>query len=113
VSTFVLAAIAGVVVLVIAVVVVGLMSREVARSHRLLPLSSGPGALLGQETTVHRSPDGVAQGFVAGAWWTLRSLDAPLADGDRVWVVDVDGLVLVVETIAPASPPGPDIEGNR
>jgi membrane protein implicated in regulation of membrane protease activity len=32
-----------------------------------------------------------------GAWWTVRSRNAPLTPGVRIRVVDLDGLELIVE----------------
>jgi membrane-bound ClpP family serine protease len=86
-----------------AAVALAIAGRQVVRTHRGPTLASGPGLLLGQETTVRLVPGGPPQGFVAGAWWTLRSAGDPLTDGDRVAIIDVDDLVLVVEP-SPASP---------
>jgi membrane-bound serine protease (ClpP class) len=33
-----------------------------------------------------------------GAWWTARSRNAPLAPGQTVRVVDLDGLELIVDS---------------
>jgi membrane-bound ClpP family serine protease len=98
-------------VVAVAAAATAVAARAVVRSHREPPLTTGPGAVLGREATVRRPPgSAVPQGFVAGAWWTLRSSGAPLADGDRVCVVDVDGLDLIVDLVAPAVPPSSEPE---
>jgi membrane protein implicated in regulation of membrane protease activity len=38
------------------------------------------------------------QVFLEGAWWSVRSTE-PLAEGQQVRVVDMDGLELVVEPV--------------
>ena len=91
---------------VAAVAAASVVGRRIVRSHRDPSLTTGTGAVLARETTVRRRADGPAQGFVAGAWWTLRgSAGAELSDGDRVLVVGVDGLVLEVEPV-PGDPAG-------
>ena len=93
-----------------------LAGRHVVRAQRRLPPTSGTGAVLGHETTVRRRAGRPPQGFVAGAWWTLRSATgAPLAEGDRAWVVDVDldRLQLVVEPLPPNDPSSSDPEGTH
>jgi membrane-bound serine protease (ClpP class) len=88
-------------VVVAAVVGVALVARRVARAQDEPSVTSGPGAVLARETTVRAAAGQPCQGFVAGAWWTLRSTGAPLADGDQVIVVGIDGLVLEVEHLPP------------
>jgi membrane-bound ClpP family serine protease len=91
-----------------------LVARRLVRDQREPSLTSGPGAVLGREATVRATPGRPAQGFVAGAWWALRGTDGPLADGDPVLVVGIDGLVLEVEHFpsargpSPAFPPDPE-----
>lgn len=98
------AAVAAPVVLA-AVIGAAFAARRVARAQGEPSVTSGAGAVLARETTVRAAPGETFQGFVAGAWWTLRSTGAPLADGDQVIVVGIDGLVLEVEHLP--SPDGP------
>jgi membrane-bound serine protease (ClpP class) len=65
--------------------------------------TTGAGVLVGHRAVVHRH-DTAAQVFVNGAWWSVEPLMplVDLADGDTVEVVEVDGLRLVVEPVAPA-----------
>ena len=90
-------------------------ARRVVRTQYDTPPSAGADAALGRETTVRRRAGRPPQGFVAGAWWTLRSASGgPLADGDHVWVVEVDlhRFELVVERLHPSPTSTSDPEGN-
>jgi membrane-bound serine protease (ClpP class) len=94
---------------------VALGVRHLLRAQRSALPTSGAAALLGSDAIVRRRAGGPPQGFVAGAWWALRSASGtPLDDGDRVWVVDVDvhRLELVVEALPPLPPPSSAPEGN-
>jgi membrane protein implicated in regulation of membrane protease activity len=93
--------------LVAALAAATVVARRLARGHGEPSLTSGAGAVLGRETTVRATPGHPAQGFVAGAWWALRGTDGPLADGDPVLVVGLDGLVLEVEHLPPPAGPPP------
>ena len=46
---------------------------------------------------IGRTDGPVGQVLLDGAWWTARSRDAPLAPGQHVRVVDLDGLELIVD----------------
>ena len=78
------------------VVVVGggvvIAGRFARRSIRTPSTMTGSERFLERQVTV--GPNG--QAFVDGAWWQLRS-DTELDEGATARVVDVDGLVLVVE----------------
>ena len=57
-------------------------------------------------------PEGVVR--VAGEEWSARTAGEPVAEGEQVWVYDVDGLALVVgpapeiPTLTKLSEAGPD-----
>jgi len=81
-----------------AVVVAG---RGVVRSRRGLTRASGPGLFVGRVVTVRRAPgSAVAQTFVEGAWWTVRTGETSPEDGATVRIVGMDGLDLVAEPVA-------------
>lgn len=82
-------------VALVAAVVAG---RLALRSRQAPPAHSGVGALIGRTAEVRRPYGDRPQAFVEGAWWALRA-DRPLRTGQRVHVVDVDGLDLVVEPV--------------
>ena len=93
-----------------------LVGRRVLRTTYDTPPSIGANAALGREATVRRRVGRPPQGFVAGAWWTLRAASGgPLADGDLVWVVEVDlhRFELVVERLHPSPTSTSDPEGNH
>jgi membrane-bound serine protease (ClpP class) len=50
-----------------------------------------------REIHVRTSDGPTGQVLLDGAWWTVRSRGAPLAPGQRVRVVDLDGLELIVD----------------
>jgi len=78
-----------------------LVAGRLARAVRQTPVHSGVGLLTGQEVVVGRVDGPRVWTFLEGAWWKLRSVgDEPLAPGDVMRVVDVDGLELVVEAAA-------------
>ena len=87
-------------VLVPVALVVGggsVLAGRLAWRARRAPSVSGREGLLGRQVTV-RSADGpVGQVLLDGAWWTVRSRGGPLAPGQTVRVVDLDGLELIVE----------------
>ena len=88
------------VVLVPVALVVGggsVLAGRLAWRARRAPSVSGREGLLGRQVTV-RSADGpVGQVLLDGAWWTVRSRNAPLTPGQTVRVVDLDGLELIVD----------------
>lgn len=88
-----------VIVPVVAVVGGGvvLAGRLAMRSRKAPSTLTGPGLLVGRPVTVFRVSGTEGQAFVEGAWWRVRSRDAPLQEGTVARVVDVDGLELLVE----------------
>lgn len=71
--------------------------RLVVRSRRAGSTTTGSGLFLGRVVTVRRVRGQRGQTFIEGAWWNVRGSGVPLAEGDEVRVIDVDGLDLVVE----------------
>ena len=87
-------------VLVPAALVVGggsVLAGRLAWRARRAPSVSGREALLGRQVTVRTADGPVGQVQLDGAWWTARSRNAPLAPGQTVRVVDLDGLELIVD----------------
>jgi membrane-bound serine protease (ClpP class) len=87
-------------VLVPAALVVGggsVLAGRLAWRARRAPSVSGREALLGRQVTVRTADGPVGQVLLDGAWWTARSRTAPLAPGQTVRVVDLDGLELIVD----------------
>jgi membrane-bound serine protease (ClpP class) len=87
-------------VLVPAARVVGggsVLAGRLAWRARRAPSVSGREALLGRQVTVRTADGPVGQVHLDGAWWTARSRNAPLAPGQTVRVVDLDGLELIVD----------------
>jgi membrane-bound serine protease (ClpP class) len=94
------------VVIPIAVVVGGFViiaGRIAMRARRAPSTSTGVGVLVDHVATVRRQ-HGEPQVFLAGGWWSVRPSDpaSALHHGDRVRVLDVDGLTLVVDVVDPA-----------
>jgi membrane-bound serine protease (ClpP class) len=79
-----------------------LASRLALKARRQPSTLTGEGNLVGRAVTVDRvDGDGAGHVFVAGSWWFARTAGAPLEPGTTARVVTVDGLVLVVEPLAP------------
>ncbi|MGH3506505.1 MAG: NfeD family protein [Nocardioidaceae bacterium] len=77
-----------------AAVVVGRLAR---RTRHEPSRSTGTDVFTGRWLDV-RSADGTTgTSYAEGAWWSLRSVGAPLIVGNEVPVVGVDGLVLLVD----------------
>lgn len=91
-----------VVVLGVGVLIAG---RLVLRA-RNAPSSSGRHALIGRHATIRNATGASAQVFLDGAWWSVRSHDQALEDGEPVVVVGMDGLTLLVEPIQPTPDQG-------
>jgi membrane-bound serine protease (ClpP class) len=72
-----------------------LAGRLVWRARRRRSVSGGE-AMVGRRAVVHAAEGSVAQVFVDGAWWTARSADGVLRDGQEVGVRGIDGLDLIV-----------------
>jgi membrane-bound serine protease (ClpP class) len=77
--------------------------RFAARSRRTPSSLTGTARFVGREVVVGRADDRRGQALVEGTWWRLRSTGAPLAEGEVVRVVAVEGLELVVEPAASSS----------
>jgi len=74
---------------------------RMAMRVRTAPSSTtGSGVVVGHEAVV-RAQSGVAQVFVAGAWWSVHS-QSPLTDGQIVTITAMDGLRLEVEPVLSA-----------
>ncbi|MBQ0985785.1 nodulation protein NfeD [Streptomyces sp. F63] len=74
-----------------------LIAGRLAWRARRGPPTTGGEALLGREAVVRRTEGDRGRVLLDGAWWDVRGRDAPLAEGQRVRVVDRQDLVLVVE----------------
>jgi membrane-bound serine protease (ClpP class) len=73
------------------------LAGRLAWRARRAPSVSGREGLLGRQVTVRTADGPTGQVLLDGAWWTARSRGAPLAPGQTVRVVDLDGLELIVE----------------
>lgn len=73
-----------------------LAGRLIARSRQRRS-TAGRDAVIGEVATVRLAHGGSGQVTVGGVWWQARSNDRPLRNGERVRVVDMEGLDLVVE----------------
>lgn len=97
-------------------VVVGpavVLAGRVAYRSRMAPVSStGAGALTGRAVTIARPHGAAGQARLDGAWWTVRSTGPVLVEGQAARVVDVDGIVLVVEPVPASSDAGAE-EGSN
>lgn len=91
-------------VLLPTVVVLGvgvLIAGRLAWRARNAPPTTGQHALIGRPATVRNATEATAQIFLDGTWWSVRSHDQPLEEGETVVVVGMDGLTLLVEPIQP------------
>jgi membrane-bound serine protease (ClpP class) len=73
------------------------LAGRLAWRARRTPSITGREGLLGRQVTVRTADGPTGQVLLDGAWWTVRSRGAPLAPGQRVRVVDLDGLELIVD----------------
>jgi membrane-bound serine protease (ClpP class) len=73
------------------------LAGRLAWRARRAPSVSGREGLLGRQVTVRTADGPTGQVLLDGAWWTARSSGAPLAPGQTVRVVDLDGLELIVD----------------
>jgi membrane-bound serine protease (ClpP class) len=88
------------VVVVPAALVVGggsVLAGRLAWRARRAPSITGREGLLGRQVTVRTADGLVGQVQLDGAWWTVRSRNAPLTPGATARVVDLDGLEMIVE----------------
>jgi membrane-bound serine protease (ClpP class) len=77
-----------------AVVVAG---RVALRTRRAPSVSTGADVLIGRRVEVRHADGTTGTTYAAGAWWSLRSIGPPLRVGAEVEVIDIDGLVLLVD----------------
>ncbi len=75
-----------------------IVAAQLAWRARPAPPRTGPGPVVGRTTEIRRADGLTGQVFLEGAWWSVRSTE-PLAEGQHVRVVDMDGLELVVEPV--------------
>ena len=73
------------------------LAGRLAWRARRVPSITGREGLLGRQVTVRTADGPTGQVLLDGAWWTVRSRGVPLAPGQRVRVVDLDGLELIVD----------------
>ena len=71
---------------------------RVALNARLRPPTTGIQTLIGESVTVVGEEDGRWSAFLDGTWWAVGRSDGELTAGDVVYVVDVVGLELIVES---------------
>jgi membrane-bound serine protease (ClpP class) len=81
------------------------LGRIAWRSRRLAG-STGAEGIVGSGGTVRSVEGEEALVFLQGAWWTARATDETLRPGQRIRVVEMDGLRLVVQ-------PDPDPESQQ
>ena len=90
-----------------ALVVLAVAAYWLAARAMRLPITTGVEALRGAIGTVRRIEARSARVWVTSELWSAQALGEVLHVGDKVRVVDVDGLVLRVRKIAaPAASPG-------
>jgi membrane-bound serine protease (ClpP class) len=73
------------------------LAGRLAWRARRTPSITGRAGLIGRQVTLRTADGATGQVLLDGAWWTVRSRGAPLAPGQRVRVVDLDGLDLIVD----------------
>jgi membrane-bound serine protease (ClpP class) len=75
-----------------------LLAGRIAMKTRGTPsTTTGADVFPGRLVPVREATGTTGRTFAEGAWWTLRSVGAPLETGSSARVVSVDGLVLVVD----------------
>ena len=77
--------------------VVVFVGRKVVQAQRRAPVTGSEG-LVGREATTESTIDGSGKVFIHGEYWDARATE-PIAEGERVKVVAVDGLTLRVEPV--------------
>ncbi len=70
---------------------------KAAVKARLHPATTGAVTLIGRPVTVTFEKKGRRSAFVDGAWWTVRSSGRELVEGETAHIVDISGLILIVE----------------
>jgi membrane-bound serine protease (ClpP class) len=84
--------------LAVAVVAV-FIGRFAVRAHQARRYAGEGGEVVGQEGEVRTVNGSRAQVHLSASTWSARSANGPLRRGDRVRVVEMDGLQLVVEPV--------------
>jgi membrane-bound serine protease (ClpP class) len=81
-------------------------SRKALAAHREQPVRTGWEQLVGEVGEVREPLDPDGQVFIEGALWRARVVDgqSTIDLGNRVRVKSVDGLTLLVESVAEAEP---------
>jgi membrane-bound serine protease (ClpP class) len=87
------------------------LGRVAWRSRRLAG-STGADAIVGGRATVRSVEGDEALVWLQGSWWTARAARGMLQPGQRVRVLEMDGLELVVEP-EPEPEPQPEPEPHR
>jgi membrane-bound serine protease (ClpP class) len=77
------------------------VAMKFALRARRLPVVSGREQMLGAVGEVKLNPGGSLAVRLHGEVWNARASEALLADGQKVRVVGIDGLVLRVEPVSP------------
>ncbi|MCA1782449.1 MAG: nodulation protein NfeD [Dermatophilaceae bacterium] len=85
------------IVMFVAAVIAG---RLAFRARSAPSTATGADLLTGHLVPVLDADGMTGRGFTEGAWWSLRSIGAPLEPGGRARVVGIDGLVLLVDPSA-------------
>lgn len=76
-----------------------LAGRVAVRARRTPSTMTGADVFTDRVVTVREADGRTGRTYAQGAWWSLRSTGADLEVGTEARVVDVDGLVLVVEPV--------------
>jgi membrane-bound serine protease (ClpP class) len=74
-----------------------LAGRIAVRTRRAPSTATGADVFTGRLVPVREADGSTGRSFTQGAWWSLRSTGPPLRAGTTARVVEVDGLVLVVD----------------
>jgi membrane-bound serine protease (ClpP class) len=82
------------------------LGRVAWRSRRLAG-STGAEAIVGGRATIRSVEEDEGLLLLQGSWWTARAAQGTLRPGQRVRVVEMDGLTLVVEP-----EPEPELESD-
>lgn len=88
------------VVIGLAVVLAGRLAWRARRRAAV----SGDDVLIGHDATVSQTEGRSGRAYLEGAWWTVRTRDQPLREGQHVRVVAREDLDLIVEPAEPVEP---------
>jgi membrane-bound serine protease (ClpP class) len=84
------------------------LAGRLAWRARRTPSVTGAGGLFGRTAVIlDVAGDGSGSVRLDGAWWRARPRDGPLAPGQRIRVIELDGLDLVVEPASQPAEPHP------